>query len=341
MEHQFSFLKILNLWLRCGIFLALFFALHVRAHPQLNSISISGRAASAELELDFLEKSSVKNFECITGETVIVLLSRKAGASYRVQLSHHNKKILSSPLIEKNDKQFALLGIPYGLKTGSYTLSLIYENADSTEKIDQYTAKKVILIRQRRQYKEEIVLNRTLSMRRKAPASKKARSQAVDMWKITGELRSETFLAYDRFIFPVKTYKYISGAYSDARNFMDSEGNMINSSIHGGIDIAAAAGTPVFSAAAGVVVFAEDRVVTGKTVVLSHFPGVYTLFYHLNSIEVEPGAVVAQGTRIGKIGNTGFSTAPHLHWEMRVNNVRVDPFLSMGVLDKVFTLNIE
>ena len=76
--------------------------------------------------------------------------------------------------------------------------------------------------------------------------------------------------------------------------------------------------------------------ITGNTVILEHLCGVYTLYYHLNSLSVKEGELVEAGTQIGEIGATGFVTGPHLHWELRVAGVAVDPeaFISTPILDK-------
>jgi murein DD-endopeptidase MepM/ murein hydrolase activator NlpD len=70
---------------------------------------------------------------------------------------------------------------------------------------------------------------------------------------------------------------------------------------------------------------ARDRIVTGNTVVIEHLPGVFSLYYHLDSIGVDEGDVVEQGERIGTVGMTGLATGPHLHWEIRVGGVPVAP----------------
>ena len=71
---------------------------------------------------------------------------------------------------------------------------------------------------------------------------------------------------------------------------------------------------------------AEMLQVRGGTVIIDHGLGVYTAFYHLSRIDVEAGQWVERGTVVGAVGDTGLSTAPHLHWEMRVWKVPVNPF---------------
>jgi murein DD-endopeptidase MepM/ murein hydrolase activator NlpD len=94
---------------------------------------------------------------------------------------------------------------------------------------------------------------------------------------------------------------------------------------HLGTDIAAAMGTPVQAPAAGVVVFAAASPVRGNVLVLDHGAGVYSTYAHLQSFAVPVGAEVATGETIGRVGSTGLSTGPHLHWEIHVNQAAVEP----------------
>lgn len=94
---------------------------------------------------------------------------------------------------------------------------------------------------------------------------------------------------------------------------------------HPGSDLAAPIGTPIYAPAAGVVVDTANLEVRGLVTILNHGRGVYTGYWHQQNIFVEPGNVVEAGQLIGEIGNTGLSTAPHLHWEMHVNGIPVEP----------------
>jgi len=95
---------------------------------------------------------------------------------------------------------------------------------------------------------------------------------------------------------------------------------------HAGVDILASGGTEVRAAAQGIVVYAGDGMRGyGNAVVLDHGEGVTTLYGHLEAIRVESGDAVPDGAVIGAVGRTGNATTYHLHFEIHVDGVPVDP----------------
>jgi murein DD-endopeptidase MepM/ murein hydrolase activator NlpD len=94
---------------------------------------------------------------------------------------------------------------------------------------------------------------------------------------------------------------------------------------HTGVDIATRWGSPVLAARAGIVRFVGWMAGYGRMVVLDHGNGLETVYSHLSAALVKPGQRVAQGEVIGRIGSTGWSTGPHLLFEVRRNGVPVDP----------------
>ena len=102
---------------------------------------------------------------------------------------------------------------------------------------------------------------------------------------------------------------------------------------HSGLDIAAAAGTPVQAPAPATVAAVGDFFFNGNTVLLDHGGGLVTMYCHLQRVDVEAGAMVARGDVIATVGATGRATGPHLHWTVSLQNVRVDPVQTMAVLN--------
>jgi murein DD-endopeptidase MepM/ murein hydrolase activator NlpD len=98
---------------------------------------------------------------------------------------------------------------------------------------------------------------------------------------------------------------------------------------HPGIDLPAPFGTPVFAARAGRVTWGGWRAGGyGNLVSIAHGSGVRSLYGHLSSVAVTRGEEVDTGTFLGRVGSTGFSTGPHLHFEIRVRGAAVDPALT-------------
>jgi len=96
-------------------------------------------------------------------------------------------------------------------------------------------------------------------------------------------------------------------------------------SYHQGADIAAPMGRPVLAPARGKVVFIDRVQLRGNMIVLDHGLGVFTVYGHLSSIDTQVGQIVEKGQPFAKVGTTGLSTGPHLHWELWVGGANVDP----------------
>lgn len=99
----------------------------------------------------------------------------------------------------------------------------------------------------------------------------------------------------------------------------------IDAGFHKGIDLRAAKGTPVLAANGGTVVLAQTLKAHGKTVLINHGQGVMTIYLHMQSLSVKDRQKVHKGQAIGKVGSTGLSTAPHVHFQVFVHGVPVDP----------------
>jgi murein DD-endopeptidase MepM/ murein hydrolase activator NlpD len=135
-----------------------------------------------------------------------------------------------------------------------------------------------------------------------------ARLDWINLQEINGDL----------FIWPVSgritsPYGYRSSPFTGVRQF------------HGGIDLGVISGTPIRSAMSGRVTVAGWSDVYGNYVVVSHHSGYRTLYGHMSLIRVKSGEYVTTGQRLGDVGSTGLSTAPHLHFTVYKNGVTVDP----------------
>jgi murein DD-endopeptidase MepM/ murein hydrolase activator NlpD len=116
------------------------------------------------------------------------------------------------------------------------------------------------------------------------------------------------------------TSGFISSSFGGRRNPFSNLPDF-----HQGIDISGDHGTPVISTAQGRVKIAGFYGSFGLTIQVEHENGMTTLFGHLSKVYVKPGEEVRRGQKIGLMGNTGMSTGPHLHYEVRINDQPVNP----------------
>ena len=117
-----------------------------------------------------------------------------------------------------------------------------------------------------------------------------------------------------------------NGRFGDQRVF-----NGKKESVHYGLDIDGPRGAPIHAANDGEVVLARDCYYSGNTVVVWHGADLFTLYFHLDRIDVGAGTKVRRGDRLGVIGSTGRSTGPHLHWSARAAGLLVDPESLLGI----------
>ena len=128
------------------------------------------------------------------------------------------------------------------------------------------------------------------------------------------------------FVRPVKGGR-ITGVYGSIRIL-----NGIKKSPHFGLDIAEAAGNTVRAAAAGIVrLVGKAFYYNGNFVLIDHGQGLSSYYLHMSKTTVKTGDFVRRGEKIGEVGSTGRATGPHLHWEVRWNNVRIDPALVLKI----------
>ena len=102
--------------------------------------------------------------------------------------------------------------------------------------------------------------------------------------------------------------------------------------LHKGLDIAYTRGTPVIATANGKVVEQQFNDAYGNYIIIRHKYGFYTKYAHLDTTYVKEGSIVTQGQKLGALGNTGYSSGPHLHYEIRINSQAIDPYSYVKLL---------
>lgn len=151
------------------------------------------------------------------------------------------------------------------------------------------------------------------------------RASFLEIQRQFGE--KEQLIAHTPSIRPVKG-GYISSGFGRRRDPFNGRGTH-----HNGVDISIERGTPITATADGTVVFSKQAPGLGKLIILDHGYGFRTAYGHLDKIIAVKGQTVKRGQKIGEVGNTGRSTAPHLHYEVHVDRKAVDP------IDYFFTVN--
>ena len=137
----------------------------------------------------------------------------------------------------------------------------------------------------------------------------------------TGSVNTATNIAGGKVSLGISLVKPVSGTISSRFGARSS----IRSSAHTGLDIATSTGTPVMAAASGTVTFSGWKGSYGYLMVITHSNGVQTYYGHCSKLYYSAGQTVSQGQKIAAVGNTGNSTGPHLHFEIRVNGVAYNP----------------
>lgn len=129
--------------------------------------------------------------------------------------------------------------------------------------------------------------------------------------------------------------------FADHRDY-NYQGRYLDSQVHLGVDLASVANAPVPAANKGKVVFTGDLGIYGKTALLDHGYGLFSMYSHLNSFDVKEGQVVEKSGIIGRSGSTGLAAGDHLHFSMLVNGIFVNPlewwdasWISNNVTEKI------
>ena len=99
---------------------------------------------------------------------------------------------------------------------------------------------------------------------------------------------------------------------------------------HSGLDFAVPAGTPIKTPAGGKVILVGNYFFNGNTVFVDHGQGFISMFCHMSKIDVKVGQTLARGGVVGRVGSTGRATGPHMHWNISLNDARVDPAIFIG-----------
>lgn len=149
---------------------------------------------------------------------------------------------------------------------------------------------------------------------------KRKEEEARKAAEAAGKTYNTVSLGNIRFIWPCPASSRITSGFGERSS--PTEGASVN---HQGMDIGAASGSSVLAAASGTVVIATYSYSAGNYIMINHGGGVYTVYMHCSQLLASEGQSVMQGQTIAKVGSTGYSTGPHLHFGIRANGQYVNP----------------
>jgi murein DD-endopeptidase MepM/ murein hydrolase activator NlpD len=234
------------------------------------------------------------------GDLMVVSVKNEAGP---VKGTFNGKKIYFNP---SNGSFKAIVAIDYFTEPGTYDLDIAMKGVVRKETVE--VVKKEYEV-------QHLTLPRNmveLSPRDEARAEREQRRLAA--------------------IWPKETHRSWKGDFINPLNgdIITPFGvrrliNDIPKSPHTGVDVRGKEGEKIIAPNNAVVALIDNQFFSGKSLVLNHGQGIYTMFFHLSKVLVKRGQVVKKGQAIALVGETGRATGPHLHWGVRIQGARVDP----------------
>jgi murein DD-endopeptidase MepM/ murein hydrolase activator NlpD len=212
-------------------------------------------------------------------------------------------------VVKEQDTWRAIVGVPLSVKPGTQQITSDARSLNFSVGAKQYPEQRITL-----KNKRQVNPNPT------------------DMARINKELEEQT-RAYRSFSPGTPSNllldKPVDGPLSSkfgVRRFFNGE----ERNPHSGLDFAVPAGTPIKTPAGGKVILVGNYFFNGNTVFVDHGQGFISMFCHMSRIDVQTGQVLTRGAVVGKVGATGRATGPHMHWNVSLNDARVDPAIFIG-----------
>lgn len=259
------------------------------------------------------------------GQILVVKIPNEGGIS-RVQGTFLGRSLSFFPDTRPEERNgfVGLLGIDLQDEPGIHELSVEVETGARSEAV---TYRVEVL-------KEDFHVERLTLPQNKVDLDKKSlarwkKEQAQVKQLLAND--SQTKFWHEGFIEPVAGKR--TGIFGSVRIMNGQARNP-----HNGEDIGAPLGTEVVAANDGVVRLTVDHIFSGKGIFVDHGLGLYSMYFHLSKVLVKEGDLVKAGELIGKVGATGRATGPHLHWGVKLNGARVNPY---ALLDLPFKRRVQ
>ncbi|MGV8916319.1 MAG: peptidoglycan DD-metalloendopeptidase family protein [Pseudomonas sp.] len=244
----------------------------------------------------------------VPGGVAVVDLGPAAQAP---QASYHGKPVLV--VREQDARWLAIVGVPLTVKPGSQ--QIIAKTTSGTRTLPFVVGNKA--------YPQQHI---TLKNQRQVnPNPDDLKRINIELADQTRAYRTFTQVTPSNLLLDKPVNGPLSSKFGVRRFFNGEERNP-----HAGLDFAVPAGTPIKTPAAGKVILIGNYFFNGNTVFVDHGQGFISMFCHMSKIDVKVGQSVARGDVVGRVGSTGRATGPHMHWNVSLNDARVDPAIFIG-----------
>lgn len=260
-----------------------------------------------------MKESTIAN-----GQTTMLTFEGEEGIRYtKALVGSQEYKIFQNPF--RAGEYYVLIPVDYHTKEGNKKIVVSFNKEGKEEK------KQLFFRVEKGNYaKEELQVDNAKVHLSKAD-SQRAAQEYKEAIAIYNTLTPKSFINSE-FVVPLETK--ITSEFGRARTY-----NGTLKSYHGGTDFRAPVGLPIKASNDGIVVLAKDRFYSGKTIILDHGHGVYSVYFHLSELHAKEGDKVQKNSIIGLAGDTGRVTGPHLHFGMRVHGAQVDPLQCIALLN--------
>lgn len=262
----------------------------------------------------------------IQGDTLLIKIFN-AEENTKIK-GEFNEKIFDFAPFNNAQELIGVVGIDINTKPGNYYLKIYNDNKEIfNEKIT---------VNKGNFYVTKFILNKDLEDKGYTQSNIVQNIEAKDNALIYKALATSTSNLYFKqpFIYPLDKIIKV-GDFGTIRK----EGNI--SLRHLGVDLEAPLNTPVYAINDGIVKFAQNLSTYGKTIIIDHGFGIYSLYLHLNDFKVKENERVKRGEVIGLSGNTGYSLSPHLHFSVKIQGITVEPLNFIEEFNKIITKEIN
>lgn len=273
----------------------------------------SGGGRASGLPSAFLD-AEIRGLPIKQGGTGVIKITTASGVNLGGMLVDHPLNFFPN----EDGTQVALQGVHALLEPGVYPLRLDATLSDGSRQ----SYEQLILIISGNYPDDPLLYVEPATI---DPASTEPEQKQLE--ELTTPATPVKFWAAE-FLSPAISYAestYFTSRYGNRRTYIGQGTELTINGFHTGLDFGGGEGLAITSPAAGRVVFAGPWTVRGNATVIDHGWGVYSGFWHQSAIQVQVGQQVEKGEVIGLVGATGRVTGAHLHWELWVNGVQVDP----------------